>query len=152
MRFRSSPRISSTIRPSCIITVRVPASRACSRLWVIMMAVSCCSLTIRQVRSMTISAVRGSSDAICSSSRSSCGFLRVAIRRVKAWRCPPERSPTLVVRRSSSPNPSVASCSRKKERSWKRIAFLSLRRWPRLHAITRFSSTVIRGAVPVNGF
>ncbi len=61
------------MRPSCIMMVRSPMRRACSRLWVTMSVVSRYSATIRFVSSSTCWAVLGSSAAVCSSSSRSDG-------------------------------------------------------------------------------
>ena len=89
---------------------------------------------------------------MCSSKRSRLGFCRVAIRRVSACLCPPERSPTLAVILSSSPRSSCASnslyfsCSSlvTPQRKGERLL-------PRLAARARFSSISMSAAVPVIG-
>ena len=94
MPARSVPETSSTIRPSAIINVRVPSSKACCMLCVTIRQVIFPSATIRFVSSSTFSAVPGSRAAVCSSrSRSQGGFM-VAISSVSACRWPPESNPT----------------------------------------------------------
>ena len=73
--------------------------------------------TTLRVSASTLSAVTGSSAAVCSSSSSSSGVTMVAMSSVSAWRWPPESRPTGVFMRSSSPMSSWASASRKKSRS-----------------------------------
>ena len=53
-------------------------------LWVIIMAVSSFSRTMRSESSSTLAAVAGSSAAVCSSSSSSFGFCREAMSSVSA--------------------------------------------------------------------
>ena len=89
--------------------------------------------------------------AVCSSSKSSFGFFKVAIRRVKACLCPPDKSPTLEVRRSSSPSPSFKSRSRYSFLSLPVIPGFNVRRPPLLKARARFSSIPIVATVPFMG-
>ena len=101
-----------------IIRVRLPISRAFFMLWVIIRQVMPAPSTISRVSWSTFSAVPGSRAAVCSSKSSSLGGTMVAISRVRAWRCPPERSPTGWRIRSSRPMSSLASWSRKKSLSF----------------------------------
>ena len=110
------------------------------------------SRTNSSVRRITKSAARGSSAAVCSSSSRSSGRRRVAIKSVRAWRCPPDREPISFLRRSSSPMPrrrtrSVNSSDRRKKAFHPRV-----RRSPRRIARARFSPMDMEGAVPLKGF
>ena len=101
---------------------------------------------------MSCSEVLGSSAAVCSSSSNNSGLTRVAMRKLNAWRCPPERSPVAVCKRVSKLFPITLV-------NWAYSASFSLvsprgrnvRFWPRFSANNRFSATVIRGAVPILG-
>src|SRR5690606_5246163 len=148
---RFSPLTSRTHCPSCIMIVRSPMARACSRLWVTMRVVSPCSFTTSAVILRISWAVRGSSAAVCSSNRRSLGLCQIAMRSESACLWPPERKRTRVCRRSSSPKPSFASSSRKRALSAADSANESLRRRPRAAAIAKFSSIVNMPAVPIIG-
>ena len=79
------------------------------------------------------------------------GRLIVAIKKLNACRCPPERAPVAVFMRFSRPLFIVAASLVKRS-----ILLLSFRgiRWrrsPRLVANSMFSATVIRAAVPSFG-
>mgnify|MGYP006983795903 CR=1 FL=1 len=108
----SSKPLFFILRPSCIMIRRFPYWIASFMLWVTIRAVSSRSFMISSVSSSTFLAVLGSRAAVCSSRRRSLGFSRVAIRSVSAWRCPPERRPTLLVIRVWSPSPSFVRASR----------------------------------------
>ena len=151
MRERSSPATSSTTRPWCSMMVREPMASAWRMLCVTMRAVSRCSVMMRAVSSSTNAAVRGSSAATCSSSSTICIGRMVAMRRLAAWRCPPERRPIGSRRRFSSPSPRRASSVAKRCLRPASRASAKPRCSPRLAASARFSSTVSVSQVPARG-
>ena len=104
--FFSSPEISKMIFPSFIMIKRLPWMIASFILCVTIMAVRWFSAMILSDNARTFAAVFGSSAAVCSSKSRSFGFFNVAIKSVRAWRCPPESRPTLEVMRSSRPRSS----------------------------------------------
>ena len=95
--------------------------------------------------------VCGSSAAVCSSSNRMSGRFRVAMRKLSACRCPPDRAPVAVVIRFSRPLFIVAASSVKRARLAFNWRWTRCRRSPRLVARSIFSATVIRGAVPSLG-
>ena len=120
-------------------------------LWVIIRVVSLFFSIRLSDSSSTFAAVAGSSAAVCSSSRSSLGLLRVAIRSVNAWRWPPESRPTFTCSLSSRPKPSSLSFSRYSSLSCLETIHFNRRFSPRRIAMARFSSIHISGAVPIMG-
>ncbi len=98
--------------PSCIMMRRLPRRMASVMLCVTMSVVRLSQVTISSVILSTFSAVFGSSAAVCSSSRSTFGRMRVAMSRVSACRWPPESRPTFWVIRPSRSSSSRPSCSR----------------------------------------
>ena len=76
---------------------------------------------------------------------------KVAISKVKACLCPPDRSPTLAVNRSSRPRLSTFSFSLYSARSLAVTSHLSPLRLPRRAARAKFSSICMVAAVPVIG-
>ncbi len=149
--FFSSPRMSRITRPSFIIIKRFPCTIASRMLCVTIIAVKLCSVIICSDSSRTFAAVLGSNAAVCSSSRSSFGFFKVAIKRVSACLCPPESNPTLEVILSSSPRSNVAKSSLYSFLSFFVIPQLRPRRFPLLAASARFSWISIVAVVPVIG-
>ena len=76
----------------------------------------------------------------------------MAIKRVRAWRCPPDKRPTGCFMRSSSPIWSRARRSRNRALSLLEIrAKGALPLVERRYASARFSSIVMPGAVPFKG-
>ncbi len=120
-------------------------------LWVTIRVVSRCSATSSLVNLVMSSAREGSSAAVCSSRSRTEGWLCVAIRRLSAWRCPPDSIPTRAASLFSSPSSSVFRASRYSSRLAFVTAMLRPRRLPRSNAIDRFSSIVSCGAVPAIG-
>src|SRR5579859_2082335 len=109
-------------------------------------------VTMTSVKLITCSALLGSKAAVCSSSSSSRGFSHVAIKRVRAWRCPPERLPIALSSRSSRPKFNCRTRVRSSSLVFLSSAQPSPRGSPRLAARTRFSAIVRLGEVPVKGF
>ena len=147
----SSPLTSKRMCPLYIMIRRLPRRSASRMLWVIIRVVSCCSRTMLSVSPRTFSAVFGSRAAVCSSSSRSFGLAIVAIKRVSAWRWPPESRPTFDSRRSSRPSLSPARSSRKCSRSFEDELQRKVGRRPRRAAMARFSSIIMPAAVPIIG-
>ena len=59
----------------------------------------------RAVRSITMSAVRGSSAARCSSSSNNLAPASVAMSKASAWRWPPDRAATRIAKPRFEPEP-----------------------------------------------
>ena len=147
----SAPALSITACPWCIINSLSPYSTAKRRLWVTIMVVRFFSRTTLLVSSMIVSAVFGSRAAVCSSRiRNSIGVI-VDIKSAIAWRCPPERTPTLrpfylPVQGQGSGEirgriPGAVVGSR-----------TEIEGFALLSAKAMFSAMVIEGQVPIDGF
>ena len=103
VRERAGPRKSKTILPPSNIKVRSPHDNASSIECVTISAVKRHSFHKRRVKSKTNPAILGSSAAVCSSSSSTRQSASVAITKLTACRCPPDKSPIESCSRFSKP-------------------------------------------------
>src|SRR6267154_6296989 len=140
------------ICPRCIMISRSPRLAACCIECVTISVVSLSRATTCSVRAIRMSALFGSRAAVCSSRSSSSGRSHVAISRVSAWRCPPDRLPIAFSKRCSSPMLSRLTSSRIFSTSEDFRPQPRPRARPRRAARLRFSRMLRLGEVPLKGF